>query len=297
MIVLYVYLNGEVQPVEEATLSIMDHGLMYGLGLFETFRVFDGHPFLLDDHFYRLEKSAREMNIAWSYDRQAVLKALHMTLEANEWNNAYVRYNITAGMDSLGLTTEKYTSPQTIIYMKPLPSFAATFPVKRGQLLSIRRNTPEGHARLKSHHFFNNVLGKREIGEETDVEGIFLTASGHVAEGVVSNVFWVKDGTIYTPSVETGILKGITREFILTLAKKHGIYVREGRFEPSFLIEAEEAFAANSIQGIVRLTAVDQHRYSTSTDSLVSFLQKEYTTYCTSLWQTKELLDGKDERK
>lgn len=281
--------------MEEATISIMDHGLMYGLGLFETFRVFDGHPFLLDDHFYRLEKSAREMNIAWSYDRHAVLEALFKTLEANEWNNAYVRYNITAGINTIGLTTEKYSTPQTVIYMKPLPSFTS-FPVKKGQLLSIRRNTPEGHTRLKSHHFFNNMLGKREIGADPGVEGIFLTAAGHVAEGVVSNVFWVKDDTIYTPSEETGILKGITREFILTLAKKHGIYVREGRFKPSFLIEADEAFIANSIQGIVRLTAVNERRYPTSTYSLVSFLQKEYATYCTSLWQIKQLLHGKDEK-
>ncbi|MDQ0300983.1 4-amino-4-deoxychorismate lyase [Salibacterium salarium] len=278
---MYVYINGNIQEAGNARLSIFEHGFMYGLGLFETFRVYDGHPFLLDEHFKRMENGLKWMNIVWEYDRNHVLAQVQMLLEANGWNNAYVRYNISAGEDNLGLSTEPYHSPTILIYMKPMPEAKAKLEAeKKGIFLTIPRNTPESAVRLKSHHYLNNVLGKREIGNDSEKEGIFLTADGYIAEGIVSNLFWIKGSTLYTPSLETGILNGVTRSFVIELAEKHGMDVREDHFTPAHLYEAEEVFVTNSIQEIVRLTAVNEHFWNRKKNpSMIDVFQQEYARY------------------
>ncbi|RSL29322.1 4-amino-4-deoxychorismate lyase [Salibacterium salarium] len=288
---MYVYINGDIQEAGDARLSVFEHGFMYGLGLFETFRINEGHPFLLDDHFRRMEKGLQWMNIVWEYNRENVLSQLQMLLKANNWNNAYVRYNISAGEDKLGLSTEPYRSPTILIYMKPMPKLQGKqAAAKSGTVVTIPRNTPETAVRLKSHHYLNNVLGKRETGNDPETEGIFLTADGYLAEGVVSNVFWIKGSVLYTPSLETGILDGVTRAFVIQLAKKHGMYVREGRFYPAHLYEADEVFVTNSIQEIVRLTAVDDYSWSDKKEtSAIDLFQQEYAEYRRALWRAEEI--------
>src|SRR5699024_10840268 len=118
--------------------------------------------------------------------------------------------------------------PNLIIFVKEL-SVPKTVE-KQGVILQIRRNTPEGTVRLKSHHYLNNILGKREIGSDSMKEGIFLTKEGYVAEGIVSNIFFVKDKKVYTPSLETGILPGVTRRFILSLLRKLSLPYQEGLY-------------------------------------------------------------------
>ncbi|WP_158738496.1 aminodeoxychorismate lyase [Alteribacillus sp. YIM 98480] len=291
---MYVYINGEIKEAGDARLSVFEHGFMYGLGLFETFRIYNGHPFLLDDHFRRMEKGLSLMNIEWKYKRKEVKQQLNDLLEANQWKNAYVRYNISAGTGELGLTTKSYQSPAIIIYMKPLPEAGESRPAeKQGQLLTVRRNSPEASTRLKSHHYFNSILGKREAGDDFSIEGLFVNEQGDLAEGVVSNLFWVKGTTIYTPSVQTGILNGITRTFVINLARKHSYYIREGRFKPAMLFDADEVFITNSIQEVVRLKAVDQYTFNyrdqNKGHSVVDFLQNEYIKYRQQLWNSEEI--------
>ena len=209
---MFIYVNGQIVTKEDARISPFDHGFMYGLGLFETFRVYDGHPFLLDDHLTRLHDGLNMLNISFFITRDEVMHILSRLLEANGYRDAYVRLNISAGVGDVGLQVDKYTAPTVIMYMKPVPTFAEE---KVCQTLRIRRNTPEGYIRLKSHHYLNNILGKWEIGKDAHVEGIFLTQDGFVAEGIVSNIFWAKDGVVYTPSVQTGILNGVTRMFVI----------------------------------------------------------------------------------
>ncbi|MFB4165028.1 aminodeoxychorismate lyase [Alteribacillus sp. JSM 102045] len=296
---MFIYINEEIKEAGQARLSVFEHGFMYGLGLFETFRIYNGHPFLIDDHFRRMEKGLQLMNIKWAYERAEVMQQLNTLLEANQWKNAYVRYNISAGNGELGLTTNSYHSPAVIIYMKPLPETGVNPPSdKKGKLLTVKRNSPEASIRLKSHHYFNSILGKRETGEDSAIEGLFVNEKGDLAEGVVSNLFWVKGTTIYTPSIKTGILNGVTRSFVINLAKKHSFYIREGSFKPDMLFEADEAFVTNSIQEVVRLKAVDQHTFEKHDNkgrSTVDFLQKEYNKYRQQLWSSAEIFD--EERK
>ncbi|TWI53203.1 aminodeoxychorismate lyase [Halalkalibacter nanhaiisediminis] len=287
---MYVYVNDSIVSAEQAKVSAFDHGYMYGLGLFETFRVEDGHPFLLDDHFRRLDDGLRSLGIEWSMKREQAITIIQDLLEANQLNSAYVRWNVSAGPHELGLYTGTYSEPTTIIYMKSLPTQLNG--VKDAVILSIKRNTPEGDIRLKSHHYLNNVLAKRELGAVGNVEGIFLNGSGYVAEGIVSNVFWIKNNTVYTPAIETGILDGITRQFVLTLLKQQGVSAQIGLYKPEELLSADAAFVTNSIQEVVPLRSCNEKQYN-SEHELIASLSKEFDRYRQWLWSRYELQGGK----
>ncbi len=269
-------------------VSAFDHGYMYGIGLFETFRVDNGHPFLLDDHFQRLKASLKEVGIEWSMSKEEVLAVLHKLLDANQLRDAYVRWNVSAGIHDLGLYSGGYTEPTTIVYMKPLPK--GMLLKKDAVVLQMNRNSPEGSFRFKSHHFLNNVLAKRELGEATNVEGVFLTEAGFVAEGIVSNVFWVKDGIVYTPDINTGILDGVTRNFVLALLHKKAIPYQIGYYSKDELLNADEAFVTNSIQEIVTLQSINGHSYKGS--SLAAKLKRDFDFYKREqLWSRSEVME------
>jgi 4-amino-4-deoxychorismate lyase len=286
---MFVYLNGRLVPKEEALISAYDHGYLYGVGLFETFRVYDGHIFLLDDHLQRLNDGLSSLLIEKSFTKEEVEGAISQLLKANGFQNAYIRLNVSAGLGEIGLTVDPYIEPTVIIYSKPLPPPGSEIFEKRAQLLKIARNTPEGTYRLKSHHFLNNILAKREIGNRMDVEGIFLTAEGYLAEGVVSNLFWVKDRTVFTPSIKTGILNGITRQFVIQLVEQKGMNVEEGFFKPEVLNDVDELFITNSIQEVVGISQWNEQVYPGKEGSLTVYLHEQYRHYCSKLRSRNEL--------
>lgn len=286
---MFVYLNGKIVPKEEALISAYDHGFLYGVGLFETFRVYDGHIFLLEDHLQRLNEGLSSLLIEKCFTKEEVEKAISLLLEVNGYQNAYIRLNVSAGWGELGLTVDPYIEPTVIIYSKPLSPPGSEISEKKAQLLKIARNTPEGDYRLKSHHFLNNILAKREIGNRLDVEGIFLTAEGDLAEGVVSNLFWVKDHTVFTPSIKTGILNGITRQFVIQLVRQRGMKVEEGFFKPEALNGADELFITNSIQEVVGINQWNNRDYPGKKGSITAYLHEQYRHYCSILSSRNEL--------
>src|SRR5690606_11561582 len=132
---------------------------------------------------------------------------------------------------------------------------------KEAVVLNLKRNTPETTYRLKSHHFFNNVAAKREIGSDPSKEGIFLTEKACLAEGVTSNIFWVKNGVLYTPALETGILNGITRQFVMKLAQQSEMLVEEGFYKIDELEGSDEILLTNSVQEIVPVKKLKDRTY------------------------------------
>ncbi|WP_044895818.1 aminodeoxychorismate lyase [Bacillus alveayuensis] len=284
---MYVYVNGSIVKKEEARISPFDHGFMYGIGLFETFRTYDGHPFLLDDHLERLNDSLQEINIKLQLNRAEIVEIIDQLLEANKLKDAYIRLNVSAGIGDLGLQTNEYEEPTIIVYMKPVPHAASD--EKVCTILQTRRNSPEGEKRLKSHHYLNNIFGKREIGNNPNIEGIFLTEAGFIAEGIVSNIFWRKNNIVYTPSLETGILNGITRQFVLTLLSALGIKYEEGLYKLNELEQADEIFLTNSIQEIVPVRQLNDWLYPGVEGSLSKMLKHQYQRFTTSLWTRYEL--------
>lgn len=261
----YVSLNGQVIATDQAVVSVMDHGFLYGMGLFETFRTYNGQPFLLNQHLTRLSNSCESLGIMWNESVDHVQKQIQDLMYANELTEAYIRYTVSAGTDILGLPSGAYEQPNIIIYAKSLPParpdsislidhlYSHSKSLRR---LYTLRNTPEGDIRFKSLHYMNSILGKRELMQYQDhsstaVEGLMLTKEQHIAEGIVSNLFFVKNQQLYTPAIDTGILPGITRAFVIQLAMAAGIVVHEGHYTWEHLLEADEIFLTNSVQEIV----------------------------------------------
>lgn len=249
---MIIYCNGQYVDEKDARISPFDHGFLYGMGLFETVRIYEGHPFLLDKHLLRLQNGLEEMGIETFVRKDDILYIIEELLRLNHIRNARIRINYSAGIGKAGMPEGRYLVPNLIIFISPLSEAGEQIIEKDAVILKLKRNVPETGVRLKSHHFGNNIAAKMEIQTTyPDAEGIFLTKEEYVAEGITSNVFWVKNGIIYTPSENTGILLGITRQWVITMAKRMGYEVKEGCFAVSELIQAEELFLTNSIQEIV----------------------------------------------
>ena len=288
---MLIYVNGTYVEASEAKISPYDHGYLYGLGVFETFRIYDGHPFLLDDHYERLMDALSTLQIEWTMTKEDVCRILQELLVRNGLNHAYIRFNVSAGIDEIGLQTEVYEEPSVIVFIKPLAAPGVVVE-KEGIILKQTRNTPEGAFRLKSHHYLNNILGKREIGNVVSKEGIFLTEAGHIAEGIVSNLFFVKGSVLYTPSLETGILNGITRAFIIQIAEMLNIQVEEGFFTKDELLSADEVFVTNSVQEIVPFRHIEESDFPGKEGEVTKQLMRVYEMHRGKLWSRNELRRG-----
>ncbi|MGO4349214.1 aminodeoxychorismate lyase [Paenibacillus sp. MCAF9] len=258
-----VELNGSVMDASEAVISVYDHGFLYGIGLFETFRTYEGKPYLLDRHMKRLCSGCDQLGIQYTPNMEELRSSVNELLEANELKDGYIRLTVSAGEAELGLPTGDYEQPNVLMLVKALP------PVKdavhmRGRelrLLQTRRNTPEGEVRFKSLHYMNNIIAKRELlasGAAPGAEGLMLSREGWLAEGIVSNLFFAKDNVVYTPELATGILPGITRERVLELAGSAGYETEEGLYSLEKLQTADEIWLTNSIQELVPVTLLSE---------------------------------------
>lgn len=256
----YIGLNQRIVEAKDAVVSALDHGFLYGMGLFETFRTYNGVPFLLRRHLDRLADGCRQLGIPFEVDEFSLREWIRQVMEANELQEAYIRYTVTAGEDILGLPAENYRKPTHLLYIKALPVAVPALYTegKPLQLLRIPRNTPEGPVRLKSLHYMNNILAKRELAGYASAaggaEGLMLTDKGFIAEGIVSNLFYIKDGVLHTPDIAAGILPGITREMVLELAHAAGLRIEEGFYRWEQLLAADEVFLTNSVQELVPVT-------------------------------------------
>jgi 4-amino-4-deoxychorismate lyase len=234
------------------------------MGLFETFRTYNGLPWLLERHAARLMKGCEMLGITYDPDLRQMEQSVVNLLKANGLTDGYIRWSVTAGEGTIGLPSDPYGKPNEIVYVKELAADQpATRKGKTLRLLKLPRSTPEVSFRLKSFNFMNNIGAKRELtgmGAIPGTEGLFLDSENHVVEGMVSNVFWVTNGVIYTPAAETGLLEGITREYVLEMAAGMGIEVKEGLFGWQDLLNADEVFLTNSIQEIVPVTTIENER-------------------------------------
>lgn len=268
--------NDQIVWEKELKISVNDHGFLYGVGLFETFRVYNGVPFLFKEHLERLQEGLGLIGINYNIELEIMNNQLKLLLEQNSLNNAYVRLTITAGEEPLGLPTKEYKNPSILWQIKPLGPLVEEVDSKDGVILKVQRNQPETSIRLKSLNFLNNVLAKQEIMGINNAEGFFLTKDGFLAEGIVSNLFFVVEGVLYTPALETGILNGITRQFILQLSYKSNIPVDEGFFSPDILYKADEIFITNSIQEVVKIKSINNIEIPLKEDGITDYLIKAY---------------------
>lgn len=246
------WMNGEFIRAEDLMVSPFDHGFLYGAGFFETFRTYEGHVFLFEAHMERLKSALKEYKISMPFNDAEILTIVKILNEDANNTDGYFRLNVSAGVHDIGLAPSVYETPNVILFRKELPSVVRRTE-KAGVWLETPRNLPESAVRQKSHSYLNNVRGRLELSSLKELEGLFVTNEGFVAEGVTSNVFWVKDGALFTPAIETGILPGTTRAFLMKLAEEVGTKVNEGLYPKRVVEEADEVFVTNAVQELVPL--------------------------------------------
>lgn len=257
---MQVYLNGKLVPGEQAAVSVFDRGFMLGDGVFETLRAYCGRAFMLDEHLARLQASADGIGLALPVTSGELVMAVHDTISANGLDNAYVRISVSRGEGPQGLDVSLCTKPTIVIAAREL----AQYPEERYRrglaLITARtRRTPAESLdpSIKSLNFLNNIQARREVAVAGADEALMLNTRGEVAECSVSNVFFARGGVLHTPSLDCGILAGVTRGLVIELARASGIEVRQGRYAPEELAAADEIFITNSTMEVMPVCSLD----------------------------------------
>jgi branched-chain amino acid aminotransferase len=252
-----VYIDGKYVPKSEAKISVFDHGLLYGDGVFEGIRSYEGAVFRLDHHLTRLFESAKSIDLQIPLSYEEFKEAILETLRINKLFDAYVRVVVTRGVGTLGLTPATCPKPTIIIiadYLKPLFEGVNV----KAVVASTRRNAVTAlNPMIKSLNYLNNILARIEAIKAKVDEAIMLNQNGTVAEGTGDNVFIVKNGAVVTPPPTAGILIGVTRGAVITLAREERIQVLEKDFTVHELYNADEAFLSGTAAEIVPLVEVD----------------------------------------
>jgi len=252
-----VYLNGSLMPRSQARISILDYGFLYGFGLFETMRAYEGQVFRLDSHLNRLARSAEILGLPIGVTD---LKGAVMdTIRANKLGNARIRITVSIGEGSIVPDISTCNKPTVLItagHYQPYPEqvYQKGF---RAVVSSIHRNSGSPLSRLKSANYLENMLAKQQARVAGVDEALCINEKGLLAEASMSNIFLVTDGILRTPGQESGILPGITREVVLELASQLGITAFEQDIRPDELSQSQEAFLTNSLIEIMPLVEVD----------------------------------------
>jgi branched-chain amino acid aminotransferase len=237
-----IYLNGKIVAKEKALVSVLDHGFLYGDGIYETLIVYNGKIFKIDEHIKRFFQSARMTGFTIPLTKQQIEAAFYKTLKANNLKEAYIRIQITRGYGDIGLDPALCPKPTVVIIPKEFHGHPEEY-YQRGvhvAVVNIRRNHPMAlNPKIKATNFLNNILAKIESLNKKAYEAIMLTIDGYVAEGTICNIFIVNDRTLITPPTSIGILEGVTRGLIIRLAKEKGIKVLEKAFKKDALYNAD----------------------------------------------------------
>jgi branched-chain amino acid aminotransferase len=247
-------INGVVTAPEEARISVLDHGLLFGDSVYETLRTYNGRPFLFSRHFARLEHSAAAIHLKLPWSKSKTREEVQHTLMAGECR---IRVIFTRGTGELEADIETCTAPTAIIIVVPLVSPPERIYQQGVDVVisSVRRS--ERFADIKSGSLIHQVLARREAKAKHAYEAILLTADGKLSDGITSNIYMVRDGKLLTPGHEAGIVQGITRGVVLELAREMGLQVVEGLFEVGEVADAQEMFLTSSTREVVPIARID----------------------------------------
>ena len=257
---LKVYIDGKLYDKEDAKISVFDHGLLYGDGVFEGIRSYGGKVFRLDAHLDRLWNSAKAIHLAIPISRQQMAEAIRQTLAVNSIQDGYIRVVVTRGSGTLGLDPNRCTHPQVIVITDKIALYPEEFYRKGLEIVtaSTMRNHPAAlNPRIKSLNYLNNILAKIEGHQAGCVEALMLNHKGEVAECTGDNIFVVRDGRLLTPPIDAGTLEGVTRQAVLDLARQAGIAAAEIALTRHDVYIADECFLTGTAAEIVPVVKVD----------------------------------------
>jgi branched-chain amino acid aminotransferase len=256
-----VYVNGTIARAEDAVIPVYDHGFLYGEGIYETLRTYDGVPFLYDRHVQRLRASAAHLALDVPFSDEALLGWITDTLAAaGEMPEAYIRVLLTRGVGDLTYDVRSTPLPSLVIIVKPLeepPARVLTEGI-RVSLVSILRNHPGSvNPIIKSNNLLNNALAMQEANRRGADEGLMRNYRGELAECSQANFFIVRGGVALTPRSEAGLLEGITRAFLFDVGREVGVEVRDETLRPDDLDTADEAFITSTTRELSPVTRID----------------------------------------
>ncbi len=257
---LKVYLNGKRVESSQAQISVFDHGLLYGDGVFEGIRSYDRLIFKLKEHVDRLYESAHTILLKIPLSKPEIIRAVVETLKANKLSDAYIRLVVTRGPGDLGLDPRKCGHPTIFIITDKIVLYPAQVYRSGMEIVTVPtpRNLPEAlNPQIKSLNYLNNILAKIEATNAGVQEALMLSAHGYVAECTGDNIFIVRGGALLTPPPYVGILKGITRACVMELAHKGRLPVREEMMTRHDLYNAEECFLTGTAAEIAPIVKID----------------------------------------
>jgi len=255
-----VYMNGDLVAKEQAAVSVYDHGLLYGDGVFEGIRVYGGKVFLLEEHVTRLYESALAIRLEIPIAPEAMTRAVEETVAANGIEDGYVRLIVTRGSGTLGLDIRRTSDPQVIVIADTISLYPAEYYEQGLELItaSTIRNHPSAlNPRIKSLNYLNNILAKIEATDQGKIEALMLNHKGEVSECTGDNIFLLKQGVLKTPPPDAGILEGITRNAVIRLAEQEGMTVEQVPLVRHDVYIADECFLTGTAAEVIPVVKVD----------------------------------------
>jgi aminodeoxychorismate lyase len=255
---MLVALNGRLVPEDQAVVSVFDRSFLYGDGLFETMRVFHGHPFRWDQHLDRLARGTHFLKIRLPLSPAAFLNAARQLIEQNQMPDALLRLTLSRGVGVRGYSPNGADAPFWVMSLHPAPAQSPDAP-PAWSLVSSGFRLPAGEAlaQFKTCNKLPQIMASAEADATGAHEALLLNTDGHVVEAASSNLFWIENGTLRTPSLASGILAGVTREVVAELATHLGVKVEEAHITPEALCKVEGIFVSLSSFGIAEAVSMD----------------------------------------
>ncbi len=255
-----IFMNGRLVPENEAVVSVFDHGYLYGDGVFEGIRAYNGRVFKLEEHVQRLYESAHSIMVPIAYSKQDMIQAVVDTVNANKLRDAYIRLVVSRGVGDLGLDPRKCKESQVVIIADKIVLYPEELYEEGLTVITVstRRNVADAlDPKLKSLNYLNNILAKIEANRAGVLEALMMSGQGYVCEGTGDNIFIYRKGKLITPPPYLGILEGITRAAVIDLARQENIPIEETPFTRHDVYVSDECFLTGTAAEVIPVIEAD----------------------------------------
>ncbi|HSE40242.1 MAG TPA: aminotransferase class IV [Acidobacteriota bacterium] len=277
-----VNIDGTLYSAEDAKISVFDHGFLYGDNIYETLRTYRGRIFLIERHLLRLQLSAEFIQLTLPLNVKEFQKELERTAAEGKNQESYIRLIVTRGRGAITLDPDRSERASFVIIVNPLEPYPREYYEKgvKVAMVSIRRNDRQTlNPRIKSGNLLNNVLAFAQAKSERAFEGILCNLAGNVTEATSSNVFIVKNEILITPSLESGLLSGVTRGLVLELAASKQIPIEERDVHPSEMMQCDECFITSTTKGVMPVNQISERQLKSAPGAVTRQVMEAYQQF------------------